>query len=105
MLVSSVRVYHLNGDSPLMRAVGSGVAPGALRLAAGALRMECEDTARDYMKDEHGKGCAFYAGRDEECGYHDNDVFFANTMCCVCGGGLAKQPAFETGGSLLGSRY
>jgi hypothetical protein len=96
MLVSSVRVYKLNTASQLMQDAKDGVDQAAFTLSASPLRMDCQDTARFYMSDEHGKGCAFYTGRNSECGLYDNDAFKANNMCCACGGGLRTQPAFNT---------
>jgi lysophospholipase L1-like esterase len=37
--------------------------------------------------DKVGDRCDFYAGDTDQCGEHDDEDFFANEMCCNCGGG------------------
>lgn len=35
--------------------------------------------------------CSFYKTHAHECGNHDDSDFFANEMCCTCGGGSTYQ--------------
>ena len=37
--------------------------------------------------DIYGDGCIYYNGNPGDCGRDDDNDFFANAMCCACGGG------------------
>ena len=49
---------------------------------------QCVDTNGD-LKDKYGNGCDFYVnGKENYCGFYNGyDGFFADQMCCNCGGG------------------
>ena len=45
----------------------------------------CQDSD-DGNKDEYGDDCTTYNKYPKGCGIHDDDDFFANSMCCACKG-------------------
>ena len=48
------------------------------------------DTAMREITDSYGDGCAWYESKISNtfCGEFDTDQFFAEEMCCACGGGF-----------------
>ena len=46
----------------------------------------CVDTNGE-ATDFYGDGCGYYDDFPGACGFDDDEDFFANEMCCACGGG------------------
>ena len=47
----------------------------------------CDDTNTSYYGDATGDGCSWYDSYPSTCGSYDTWEFYANSMCCSCGGG------------------
>ena len=68
-------------------------------------RETCRNTDNGEV-DSSGDPCTWYddVNNQWQCGYHDDDNFRANEMCCACGGGTGTSepycPPFETGEDL-----
>ena len=62
-------------------------------LVKAGLAGECSHTDRT-ATDAGGDGCSWYSeDRTGYCGTYDDDDFFANSMCCECGGGVTLDCA------------
>ena len=46
----------------------------------------CIDSANG-LTDTAGDDCSWYTNEQSQCGDYDGNGFFANQMCCACGGG------------------
>ena len=63
------------------------VASSALLALAMA---DCHNMSWGYT-DSTGDDCAWYESYPDTCGYYDTRNFFAESMCCVCGGGVTHD--------------
>ena len=50
----------------------------------------CHNMSWGYT-DQTGDDCAWYESYPDTCGSYDTDNFFAERMCCVCGGGVTHD--------------
>jgi hypothetical protein len=62
-------------------------------LVKAGLAGECSSTDRS-AADSGGDNCSWYTSdRTGYCGSYDTEEFFANSMCCECGGGVTYDCA------------
>ena len=47
------------------------------------------DANGDAILNSYNWDCGWYDGSD--CGWYDTDMFVANDMCCICGGGAVPN--------------
>ena len=55
----------------------------------------CSDTSYG-ATDDGGDACTWYDSNQSDCGNYDDTDFFANTMCCACGGGSSTGSGSST---------
>ena len=61
----------------------------------------CTDNDTSWYGDSTGDSCGWYDSFPSTCGDYDTDEFFANEMCCSCGGGVCQDTdglSADTGG-------